>query len=72
MTEATNLEELKRLHQRATARGAGSSEWTEFSAAMVDAFPALHDMVKGMNDDLERLRRENADLKEILAGEPEH
>jgi hypothetical protein len=53
---ATNLDELKRLREKALAKGPGSKQWIDFAVASLDAFPHLYEMAQKMNDEAAHLR----------------
>lgn len=72
MAKITNFYELKRLHDLARVAKVGSRDWIEFATTMMDSFPALYETAKGMNAEFARLNRELADVREMLAGEPQH
>jgi hypothetical protein len=72
MAKTIHYDDLKRLHDWARIAKVGSREWIEFATTMMDSFPALYDNAKGVNAELARLRRELADVREMMAGEPQH
>lgn len=58
MAKITNFDTLKRLHDWARVAKVGSREWIEFATTMMDSFPELYVTAKGMNAELESLRRD--------------
>lgn len=58
MAKITNLDKLKRIHDRARIAKVGSKEWIEFATTMIDSFPALYETARAMNTRMDRLQNQ--------------
>lgn len=56
MSTPPNLDDLRRLRADALSAGIGSGRWIKAATALMDAFPAIYDTAKAMNEDVARYR----------------
>jgi hypothetical protein len=51
----TNLDDLRRMREKALAKGVGSKAWIDCAVVMIDSFPHLYEMARRMNAELARV-----------------